>query len=127
MAENAGQELVIAGYTPSAKNFDALVVGYYDGPDLIYAARTRNGFTPASRAELFRKIKPLEIELGENLVGLAIAVLEIARHESLRDHLSGHADGFQRIEGRRMRRRGAMGGRSFREGLEYGDGDSGLR
>jgi ATP-dependent DNA ligase len=38
-----------------------LVVGYYDGPNLIYAARTRNGFTPASRAELFKKIKPLEI------------------------------------------------------------------
>ena len=61
MRVNQGQELVIAGYTPSAKNFDALVIGYYDGPNLIYAARTRNGFTPASRAELFKKIKPLEI------------------------------------------------------------------
>jgi ATP-dependent DNA ligase len=62
MRVNQGQELVIAGHTPSAKNFDALVIGYYDGPDLIYAARTRNRFTPASRAELFKKIKPLEIE-----------------------------------------------------------------
>ena len=62
MRVNAGQELVIAGYTPSAKNFDALVIGYYDGPNLIYAARTRNGFTPSSRAELFKKIKPLEIK-----------------------------------------------------------------
>ena len=61
MRVNCGQELVIAGYTPSAKNFDAVVIGYYDGPNLIYAARTRNGFTPASRAELFKKIKPLEI------------------------------------------------------------------
>jgi hypothetical protein len=26
---NQGQELVIAGYTPSAKNFHALVIGYY--------------------------------------------------------------------------------------------------
>jgi ATP-dependent DNA ligase len=43
MRVNAGQELVIGGYTPSDKNFDALVIGYYDGPDLIYAARTRNG------------------------------------------------------------------------------------
>ena len=50
MRVNAGQELVIGGYTPSPKNFDALVIGYYDGPNLIYAARTRNGFTPASRA-----------------------------------------------------------------------------
>jgi ATP-dependent DNA ligase len=61
MRVNRGQELVIAGYTPSAKNFDALVIGYYDEGRLIYAARTRNGFTPASRTDLFRKIKPLEI------------------------------------------------------------------
>jgi bifunctional non-homologous end joining protein LigD len=62
MRVNQGQEFVIAGYTPSLKNFDALVIGYYEGAKLIYAARTRNGFTPASRAELFKKIKPLEIE-----------------------------------------------------------------
>ena len=58
---NQGQELVIGGYTASPRNFDALIVGYYDGPNLIYAARTRNGFTPASRTEIFKKIKPLEI------------------------------------------------------------------
>jgi DNA ligase D-like protein (predicted ligase) len=62
MRVNRGQELVIAGYTPSSKNFDALVIGYYEGGKLMYAARTRNGFTPASRAELFKKLKPLEIE-----------------------------------------------------------------
>jgi bifunctional non-homologous end joining protein LigD len=62
MQVNQGQELVIAGSTPSNKNFDALVIGYYEDGKLMYAARTRNGFTPASRAELFRKLKPLEIE-----------------------------------------------------------------
>jgi bifunctional non-homologous end joining protein LigD len=62
MRVNRGQELVIGGYTPSAKNFDALVIGYYDGKELMYAARTRNGFTPASRAELFKRIKALEID-----------------------------------------------------------------
>jgi ATP-dependent DNA ligase len=51
MRVNQGQELVIAGYTPSSKNFDALVIGYYENAKLMYAARTRNGFTPASRAE----------------------------------------------------------------------------
>jgi DNA ligase D-like protein (predicted ligase) len=64
MRVNQGQEFVIGGYTPSPKNFDALVIGYYDGPKLIYAARTRNGFTPASRAhhqlfKLFKSLKPL--------------------------------------------------------------------
>ncbi len=62
MRVNAGQELVIAGYTPSPKNFDALVIGYYQDGKLMYAARTRNGFTPASRTELFKRLKPLEIE-----------------------------------------------------------------
>jgi DNA ligase D-like protein (predicted ligase) len=62
MRVNQGQELVIAGYTPSSKNFDALVIGYYQDGKLMYAARTRNGFTPASRAELFKKLKPLEIK-----------------------------------------------------------------
>jgi DNA ligase D-like protein (predicted ligase) len=62
MRVNQGQELVIAGYTPSSKNFDALVIGYYEDGKLIYTARTRNGFTPASRAEIFKKLKPLEIK-----------------------------------------------------------------
>jgi DNA ligase D-like protein (predicted ligase) len=62
MRVNKAQELVIGGYTPSDKNFDALVIGYYDGPRLIYAARTRSGFTPASRQELFKKIKTLETD-----------------------------------------------------------------
>jgi len=61
MRVNARQELVIGGYTASPKNFDALVIGYYQDGKLMYAARTRNGFTPASRVELFKKIKPLEI------------------------------------------------------------------
>jgi ATP-dependent DNA ligase len=47
MRVNQGQDFVIAGYMP--RNFDALIFGYYDGGKLIYAARTRNGFTPASR------------------------------------------------------------------------------
>ena len=49
-----------ASFLGSLKNFDALVIGYYEGNKLMYA-RTRNGFTPASRAELFKKLKPLEI------------------------------------------------------------------
>jgi ATP-dependent DNA ligase len=45
MRVNQGQELVIGGYTVGGKTFDALVFGYYEGNRLIYAARTRNGFT----------------------------------------------------------------------------------
>ena len=61
MRVNRGQELVIGGYTLGTKTFDALVIGYYEGNDLIYVGRTRNGFTPAIRQRLYKLFKPLEI------------------------------------------------------------------
>lgn len=61
MRVNQGQEFVIGGYTHGTKTFDALVFGYYEGTNLVYVARTRNGFTPATRAALFKKFKGLEI------------------------------------------------------------------
>lgn len=61
MRLNQGQEFVIAGYTPSAKNFGALAFGYYRGADLIYVARARNGFTPALREQLFRRFHGLAL------------------------------------------------------------------
>jgi ATP-dependent DNA ligase len=62
MRVNRGQEFVIGGYTRGTKTFDALVFGYYEGDRLIYVARTRNGFTPATRVKLFKKFKALEID-----------------------------------------------------------------
>jgi ATP-dependent DNA ligase len=61
MRVNRSQELVIGGYTIGTRTFDALVVGYYEGSRLIYASRTRNGFTPAMRQQLFRKLRSLEV------------------------------------------------------------------
>jgi ATP-dependent DNA ligase len=55
-----GQEFVVGGYTPSANGVDALVVGFYRGKDLIYAGRVRAGFVPATRKEVFSKIKHLK-------------------------------------------------------------------
>ena len=63
MRVNQGQEFVIGGYTRSQKNFDALIFGYYDEADrLLYAARTRNGFTPRSREDLFRRLQKLQVK-----------------------------------------------------------------
>jgi len=62
MRVNQGQEFVIAGYTPSSGTFDAIIFGYYDADGLIYAGRTRNGFTPSSRGRLFKHFKGLEVE-----------------------------------------------------------------
>jgi DNA ligase D-like protein (predicted ligase) len=56
---NRGQEFVIGGYFPGPHGFDSLIVGYYDGDNLIYVARTRNGFVPASRRQVFSKLKHL--------------------------------------------------------------------
>ena len=90
MRVNQGQEFVIGGYTPSLTNFDALVIGHYAGQKLIYAARTRNGFTPASRDQLFKKLKPLEIDecpfanLPEKKAGRWGAGLTAAKMEECR-------------------------------------------
>jgi ATP-dependent DNA ligase len=54
---NRGQELVIGGYIPGPHGFDSLIVGYYRGKDLVYVARVRNGFVPASRRQVFEKIR----------------------------------------------------------------------
>jgi len=61
MRIGGGQEFVIGGYTPSPKNFDAVLVGYFERNKLMFAARVRNGFVPALRAGVFRKFKGLEI------------------------------------------------------------------
>lgn len=52
MRLNRGQEFVVVGYTIWGRHFDALILGYYRGDALIYAAKTRNGFTPHSREQL---------------------------------------------------------------------------
>src|ERR1700674_1053736 len=56
---NQGQEFVIGGYFPGPHGFDSIIVGYYDSNNLMYVARTRNGFVPASRRQVFSKLKHL--------------------------------------------------------------------
>jgi DNA ligase D-like protein (predicted ligase) len=63
MRVNRGQEFVIGGYTIGTRTFDALVIGYYEDGKLLYASRTRNGFTPALRADLFRRFRGLESDV----------------------------------------------------------------
>jgi DNA ligase D-like protein (predicted ligase) len=54
---NLGQEFVVGGYTPGTHGLDALIVGFYVDKELRYAARVRAGFIPATRREVFAKIK----------------------------------------------------------------------
>ena len=60
MRVNRGEEFVIGGYTVGVSPFDALIFGHYDDGRLLYVARTRSGFTPATRKALFRKLEPLQ-------------------------------------------------------------------
>lgn len=61
MRVNRGQEFIIGGYTRGTKTFDAIVLGFYEGKNLVYVARTRDGFTPATGWRCFKKFKELEI------------------------------------------------------------------
>ena len=61
MRINRGREFVIGGYTPGGRSFDALIFGHYHGDQLLYVARTRNGFTPALREQLYKRFRGLEI------------------------------------------------------------------
>jgi bifunctional non-homologous end joining protein LigD len=56
---NKVQPFVIGGYTPG-NPFDALIVGYYEGDDLMYVAKVRNGFVPRVRREIAQKFAGLE-------------------------------------------------------------------
>ena len=60
MRVNQAQDFVIGGYSIGGRFFDALIFSYYDGPRLIYAARTRNRFTPSSGQAVLEKFKGLE-------------------------------------------------------------------
>jgi bifunctional non-homologous end joining protein LigD len=57
-------EFVIIGYLVSnaaANAVGALVVGYYDKKQLIYAGRVGTGYTHQIAADLMRKLKPLRV------------------------------------------------------------------
>ena len=60
MRINRAQDFVIGGYTLGGRHFDALIFGYWDGERLMYAARTRSGFTPAVHEQLYQRFRELE-------------------------------------------------------------------
>jgi bifunctional non-homologous end joining protein LigD len=60
MRVNRSQDFVIGGYTLGGRHFDALIFGYWEGAKLMYAARTRSGFTPAVREQLHQRFRGLE-------------------------------------------------------------------
>ena len=52
------QEFVIGGYRPGGHGVDALVVGYYEGRQLRFAAKVQAGLTPHTRRDLAERLRP---------------------------------------------------------------------
>jgi ATP-dependent DNA ligase len=60
MRINKGQELVVGGYVPTSKNFDSLIVGYYEGARSYLCCACAQ--PPALRVKVFERISKLEIK-----------------------------------------------------------------
>jgi bifunctional non-homologous end joining protein LigD len=58
---NQSHELVVGGYKPGPAGFDYLLAGYYEGDRLLFVAKIRNGFTPASKREVAERFKRFEM------------------------------------------------------------------
>jgi bifunctional non-homologous end joining protein LigD len=59
---NLRQEMVIGGYTlneDSSKLFSALLVGVYEGRELVYTGKVGTGFNHKTQQEMMRLFKPL--------------------------------------------------------------------
>jgi bifunctional non-homologous end joining protein LigD len=56
------QEFVVAGYAPSTvdpKAIGALILGYYDAGQLLYAGRVGTGYSHRAARELWQRLQPL--------------------------------------------------------------------
>jgi DNA ligase D-like protein (predicted ligase) len=62
MRLNRAQEFVVGGFIPGPHGVDSVIVGYYRDKKLVYVARVRNGFVPATRRTVYEKLKPLVID-----------------------------------------------------------------
>ncbi|MDF2448198.1 MAG: ligase [Bacteroidota bacterium] len=62
---NKRQEMVIGGFTrndDSSKTFSSLVVGVFNGENLVYAGKVGTGFNTDTQRELMKQFKPLIIK-----------------------------------------------------------------
>ena len=115
---NRGQEFVIGGYTPGLHGLDAIIVGYYRGKELVYVARTRNGFVPASRRQLFEKLKSLVIlncpfvnlpEKKQSRWGLGLTAEEMKKCVWVKPKLVAHIEFLEWTEADHLRHSNFVG------------------
>jgi bifunctional non-homologous end joining protein LigD len=53
-------EFVIGGYRPGKYGFEYLLAGYYEGKDLIFIAKIKNGFVPHARRQVAQRFEKLK-------------------------------------------------------------------
>jgi ATP-dependent DNA ligase len=85
---NRGQEFVIGGYIPDGDMVDSLLVGYYEGHNLMYGANVRAGFQPELRRALLPHFEELQVprcpfsnlpDRGEGRWGEGLTAAKMAR------------------------------------------------
>ncbi len=124
---NKGQELVIGGYKPGTNGFEYLLVGYYEGRDLIFIAKIRNGFTPALRAEVaqrFARLRTTECpfanlpEPASARRGEAITADVMKKIQWLRPRLVAHIEFTEWTTGNHLRHSRFIGLRDDKQASE---------
>jgi bifunctional non-homologous end joining protein LigD len=61
---NRGQEFVVGGYIPGSDGFQSLLAGYYEGGNLQFIAKIKNGFVPRVKREIAERFKALETDVS---------------------------------------------------------------
>jgi DNA ligase D-like protein (predicted ligase) len=124
---NKGQELVVGGYKPGPVVFDYLLAGYYEGKDLIFIAKIKNGFTPALRRQVADSFKSLKTALCPfaNLPepqnarrGEAITAEVMKRIRWLKPRLVAHIEFTEWTEGNHLRHSKFIGLRDDKQAME---------
>ena len=57
-----GQDFVIGAFRLDGKRLELLLVGYFEGNNLLFAAKVHQGLNPANRRALLKALQPLAID-----------------------------------------------------------------
>jgi bifunctional non-homologous end joining protein LigD len=80
MKIEASQELVVGGFTDpqgARLGLGALLVGYYDGTDLVFAGKIGTGFDSKLLLDLRRRLDPLEIPKSPFTIATGLPKLRV--------------------------------------------------
>jgi len=109
---NKSGEFVIGGFMPGPHGVDSIILGQYEGKELMYVGRVRAGFVPASRRELHGRLEPLVIEMcpfanlperGKSRWGETLNAEKIKKCVWLKPKLTAEVEFLERAEGSGLR------------------------